>query len=79
MSKEINYVGGQIDALTYMTEIYANIGNTKMSLTKADEAISLVSRDKKYIMEYSTLLIAKGVLFQSLDTSKELYRFFRRL
>ncbi|CAI9676075.1 MULTISPECIES: tetratricopeptide repeat protein [Elizabethkingia] len=60
MSKEINYVGGQIDALTYMTEIYANIGNTKMSLTKADEAISLVSRDKKYIMEYSTLLIAKG-------------------
>ena len=39
MSKEINYVGGQIDALTYMTEIYANIGNTKMSLTKADEQL----------------------------------------
>ncbi|HAY3500797.1 hypothetical protein HZQ11_15955 [Elizabethkingia anophelis] len=60
MSKEINYVGGQIDALTYMAEIYANTGNTKMSLTKAEEAIALTSRDKKYIMDYSTLLMARG-------------------
>ncbi|OBS11223.1 hypothetical protein ATE49_15645 [Elizabethkingia miricola] len=66
MSKEINYVGGQIDALTYMAEIYANTGNTKMSLAKADEAIALTSRDKKYIMDYSTLLISKGTSLSKL-------------
>ncbi|MCT3897877.1 hypothetical protein HZQ13_07180 [Elizabethkingia anophelis] len=66
MSKEINYVDGQIDALIYMAEIYANTGNTKMSLAKADEAISLVSRDKKYIMDYSTLLMSKGTSLSKL-------------
>ncbi|MHC6200566.1 tetratricopeptide repeat protein [Elizabethkingia miricola] len=60
MSKEINYIDGQIDALTYMAEIYANTGNTKMSLVKADEAIALASRNKRYIMDYSTLLMARG-------------------
>ncbi|AQX85198.1 hypothetical protein I6H88_20065 [Elizabethkingia bruuniana] len=66
MSKEINYVNGQIDALSYMAEIYANTGNTKMSLVKADEAIILASRDKKYIMDYSTLLIVKGTSLSKL-------------
>lgn len=28
-SREINYIDGQIDALSYMTEIYTNTGNTK--------------------------------------------------
>lgn len=78
MSKEINYVGGQIDALTYMAEIYANTGNTKMSLTKADEAIALTSRDKKYIMDYSTLLMARGSALSKLRYFEEHCRLFRK-
>ncbi|MCL1668560.1 hypothetical protein M2T82_10850 [Elizabethkingia ursingii] len=65
-SREIKYIDGQIDALSYMAEIYTNTGNTIMALTKADEGIALAGNNKKYTIDKSNLLMTKGAVFSKL-------------
>jgi len=76
-SREIKYIDGQIDALSYMTEIYTNTGNTKMALAKADEAIALAGNNKKYTIDKSNLLIAKGAALSKLGYFEKALRSFQ--
>ncbi|CAM3687156.1 tetratricopeptide repeat protein [Elizabethkingia occulta] len=76
-SREINYIDGQIDALSYMTEIYTNTGNTKMALAKADEGIALAGNNKKYTIDKSNLLIAKGAALSKLGYFDKAIRTFK--